>query len=96
MAVDDVATPAFAFPDGVVAREVDGEMVLLNLTSEQYFSLDRVGADIVTRLTRESMDDALATLIRDYEVDPAELKGDVDQLVGELVEAGLLERPQSR
>jgi myo-inositol catabolism protein IolC len=94
--VDDVATPAFAFPDGVVAREVDGEMVLLNLASEQYFSLDRVGADIVTRLTRGPLDDALAALCRHYEVDAEELKGDVDQLVGELVEAGLLERPQSR
>jgi hypothetical protein len=94
--VDDVATPAFAFPDGVVAREVDGEMVLLNLTSEQYFSLDKVGADIVTRLTRGPMDEAVAALCRDYEVDADVLKGDVDALVGELVEAGLLEGPQAR
>jgi hypothetical protein len=94
--VDDVATPAFAFPDGVVAREVDGEMVLLNLTSEQYFSLDKVGADIVTRLTRGPMDEAVAALCRDYEVDADVLKGDVDDLVGELVEAGLLEGPRAR
>jgi hypothetical protein len=94
--VDDVATPAFAFPDGVVAREVDGEMVLLNLTSEQYFSLDKVGADIVTRLTRGPMDEAVAALCRDYEVDADVLKGDVDHLVGELVEAGLLEGPRAR
>jgi hypothetical protein len=94
--VDDVATPAFAFPDGVVAREVDGEMVLLNLTSEQYFSLDKVGADIVGRLTRSPMDEVLPALCRDYQVDAEVLKGDVDQLVGELVEAGLLEGPQAR
>ena len=94
--MDDVAIPAFAFPEGVVAREVDGEMVLLNLRSEQYYSLDRVGADMVTRLTRESLDGALAALRRDYEVDGDVLKEDLDQLVADLVEAGLLERPQPR
>lgn len=94
--MDDVAIPAFAFPEGVVAREVDGEMVLLNLRSEQYYSLDRVGADMVTRLTRASRDEAVAALRRDYEVDGDVLEQDLDQLVAELLEAGLLERPQPR
>ncbi len=94
--MDDVATPSFAFPDGVVAREVDGEMVLLNLTSEQYYSLDRIGADIVTRLTSTPKDEAVAALCRDYEVDADELKSDIDDLVAELVEAGLLVGPQAR
>ena len=88
----DDAVPAFTFPEGVVAREVDGEMVLLNLTSEQYYSLDRVGADMVTRLTRASRDEALTALGRDYEVDAAVLEEDLDALVGELLEAGLLQR----
>lgn len=90
--VDDGAVPAFTFPEGVVAREVDGEMVLLNLTSEQYYSLDRVGADMVIRLTRASRDEALAALGRDYEVDAAVLEEDLDALVGELLEAGLLQQ----
>jgi hypothetical protein len=94
--MDDVAIPAFGFPHGVVAREVDGEMVLLNLQSEQYYSLDRVGADIVTRLTRGPMDEAIAALCRDYEVDADVLKEDVDGLVEDLVQAGLLESRQSR
>ena len=79
--MDDVATPAFAFPEGVVAREVDGEMVLLNLRSEQYYSLDSVGANVVTHLTHESMDDAMAALRRDYDVDADMLTEDVGQLV---------------
>jgi Coenzyme PQQ synthesis protein D (PqqD) len=94
--VDTVEKPSFAFPDGVVARQVDGEMVLLNLTSEQYYSLDSVGADIVTRLTSGPKDEAVAALCRDYEVDAEVLKGDVDQLVGELLEAGLLEGAPAR
>jgi hypothetical protein len=96
MNVDDSEMPSFVFPDGVLAREVEGEMVLLNLTTERYYGLDAVGADIVTRLTQGSMTDALASLIHDYEVDGDVLRPDVDHLVGELEAAGLLERTQAR
>ena len=84
--------PSFAIPDGVLARQVDDEMVLLDLESEQYYGLDHVGADIVTRLTREPEHDALAALRRDYEVDEGTLRTDVDRLVAELLDAGLLTR----
>ncbi|MFP5373030.1 MAG: PqqD family protein [Actinomycetes bacterium] len=94
--MDDGAAPGFAFPDGVVSREVDGEMVLLNLRSEQYFSLDRVGADMVARLTRQPMDEAVDALGRDYEVEAGVLRDDLDQLVTDLQEAGLLERRRPR
>ena len=86
--------PAFAFPQGVLARDVEGEMVLLNLDSEQYYGLDRIGADIVTRLTREPEEQAVAALCHDYEVDDRVLQADVTRLVGELLAAGLLERRQ--
>ncbi|WP_108788967.1 PqqD family peptide modification chaperone [Erythrobacter sp. Alg231-14] len=36
----------FTVTDDVVAREVGGEMVLLDLTSGQYFGLDTVGGRI--------------------------------------------------
>lgn len=84
--------PSFAFPDGVLARQVDEEMVLLNLESEQYYGLDRVGADIVTRLTREPEHDAVAALCRDYEVADSVLRTDIERLVHKLMEAGLLTR----
>lgn len=83
--------PAYEIPAAVLYRDVDGEMVLLNVETEQYFGLDEVGADIVTRLTEQSLDEALASLIDDYEVDPEVLRRDIDDLVANLVEAGLLE-----
>ena len=88
--------PSFAFPEGVLAREVDGEMVLLNLESEQYYGLDPVGANIVTRLTRVPEHEALAALNTQYDVDPAVLESDVKRLVAALVDAGLLERRDGR
>lgn len=86
--------PSFAFPEGVLAREVDGEMVLLNLHTEQYYGLNGIGADIVRRLTGLPFDEALDSLRRDYEVDPAELTSDVNDLVDDLMEAGLLAKAQ--
>jgi hypothetical protein len=84
--------PSFAFPDGVLAREVGGEMVLLSLQNEQYYGLDHVGARMVTRLTETSRDEAVAALSHDYEVDPAVLEKDLDRLVTELIAQGLLQK----
>lgn len=86
--------PSVSFPSSVLFREVDGEMVLLNLKSEQYFGLDSVGADMVTRLTQMPRRQAVATLQHDYEVEPGVLESDLDALVTSLVEVGLLEPVQ--
>ncbi len=87
------ASPAFEIPPQVLYREVDGQMVLLNLETEQYFGLNEVGAHIVTRLTQRPFDEALAALTDDFEVDPSVLHRDVDDLVRELLQAGLLKPP---
>lgn len=84
--------PDFGFPPHVYVTEVDGEMVLLNLDSEVYFGLDSVGTDIINRLTAQSSEMALTELIDHYDVDPQVLRRDVDDLVGKLLAAGLLER----
>lgn len=84
--------PDFVFPPHVYYTEVDGQMVLLNLESEQYFGLDAVGSNIVTRLTEQSSEKALTDLMDDYKVDPEVLRRDIDDLVDKLLTAGLLMR----
>jgi hypothetical protein len=83
--------PGFVVPPHVLHREVDGQMVLLNLDSEQYFGLDEIGAHIVARLTSEPFDSAIAGLIDTYDVDPDVLRADVRKLVEDLVASGLLQ-----
>jgi predicted transcriptional regulator len=90
------SSPSFTFPAGVMTREVEGELVLLDLRSEQYYGLDSVGADVVTRLTRQSLGQTLDELCQRYEVDVEVLRADVERLVQELLQAGLLERSASR
>lgn len=90
--MSEYVAPAYALPGGVSTRVVDGEMVLLNLRTEQYYGLDRVGADIVTRLTTVPFPEAMDALCRDYDVEDDVLRADVDRLTGELLREGLLER----
>lgn len=78
------------FPDTVFAQEVDGEMVLLDMASENYFGLDPVGSDIWRLLhegnTLQQTQDALLEI---YDVTPEELEKDIVEFVRNLVDAGL-------
>ena len=65
-------------------------MVLLDLSSEKYFGLNEVGTQIVKRLTEQPLPEAMAALLADYEISAETLQTDVRNLVGELLQAGLL------
>ena len=78
-------------PDDVLIRVLDGESVILNLDSESYFGLDEVGTRMWEVLTEaSSIQAAYEQLLTEYEVEPAVLRADIDNLVGQLVESGLL------
>jgi hypothetical protein len=78
-------------PAHVLIRHLDGEAVLLNLESERYFGLDGTGTrmlDLIT--TMPSIDAAYEKLLEEFEVEPARLRENVNELLGRLVENGLL------
>ena len=77
-------------PD-VHSQEVGGETVLLDLKSESYFGLDEVGTR-VWQLLQENGDMALVieTILEEYDVEKVQLCNDLDELVQNLVEAGLV------
>jgi hypothetical protein len=70
--------------DDVVAREVAGEMVLLDLASGLYFGLDPVGSRIWNRLSEEPC--SLAELCDLIE---AEFDAPRDQIEGDIVALAL-------
>ena len=74
----------------MLSQEVSGETVLLDLTGEKYFGLDPVGTRIWQLLgERKSVGDLLDILLHEYDVDEAQLKSDVDDLVERLLQASL-------
>ena len=87
------ATAGFTIPPTVLWQDVGGDVVLLNVETEQYYSLDPVGSRIVTQLTTLPFDAAVSALEADFDVDPSTLAQDIESLVDELLGAGLLRRP---
>ena len=75
----------------VLFQEVSGEIVLLDLASESYFGLDEIGARIWALLNEEkTVGQIVEVLLEEYEVDRARLEGDVNELLENLLEAGLI------
>ena len=79
-------------PDNVMFRELEGESVILDLDSESYFGLDEVGTRMWMRVTEAaSVEAAFGELAREYDVAVETLRADLDELLGTLLERGLLE-----
>ena len=78
-------------PDGVLVRELQGESVLLNLSTESYFGLDDVGTRMWAALTGSaSVQAAYEILVSEYEVDPGRLRADLDSFIEKLEALGLI------
>jgi Coenzyme PQQ synthesis protein D (PqqD) len=81
-----------AAPAHVLVRVLDQESVLLNLETEQYFGLDETGTrmwQLVT--TSPNIDAAYQALLAEYDVQPEMLRDNLTELLGHLVEHGLLQ-----
>lgn len=81
----------FKVSEDVVFRDVAGEAVLLDLASGMYFGLNDIGTRIWHLIADHgSADEIVATLLTEYEVDESHLRKDVDALIHQLIEKGLL------
>jgi len=84
------------FADTVFAQEVDGEMVLLDMNSENYFGLDEVGTAIWQAIQdKENLKEVFEVLLEQYEVEEDVLKKDLVTFVEKLEESGLIKVEES-
>jgi len=84
------------FSDTVFAQEVDGEMVLLDMESENYFGLDEVGTAIWQAIQEYgNLQDVFDILLEQYDVEEEVLEKDLSDFVEKLVESGLVEVKES-
>lgn len=86
------AETRLAVPEDVLVRDLSGESVLLNLRTESYFGLDKVGTRMWKALTTgRSVGSALKELSEVYDVTPDTLERDLFDLAGRLFDHALLE-----
>lgn len=80
-----------ALSENVLMQEVGGEAVLLDLTGERYFGLNKVGTRIWELLgTQSDLVQLHARLCEEFEAEPVQVEQDLLRLVGELSDAGLV------
>ena len=80
------------FAETVFAQEVDGEMVLLDMESENYFGLDEVGTAIWQAMQdKETLKEVFDVLLEQYDVEAEVLEKDLSDFVDKLLESGLVE-----
>ncbi|VVT02241.1 PqqD family protein [Erythrobacter sp. EC-HK427] len=86
-------TPSIAVKDTIVAREVGGEMVLLDLEAGTYFGLNAVGARIWAALGEAPQTQAaLTTLIAaEFDAEEAVIAQDIAALLADLQTNGLVD-----
>jgi signal transduction histidine kinase len=83
----------FSKKDEVLIQEMGEEAVLLDLEGERYYGLDEVGLRIYHSLaTEHSIVETCDLLLQEFEVDPAQLRSDLENLLTNLLKAGLLIR----
>ena len=75
----------------VLTQEVGGETVILDLKSETYFGLDEVGTRIWQLLVeQEDIRTITATMLNEYDVEENQVEKDIQNLLTQLDEAGLI------
>jgi len=76
----------------VLIQKVGDDAILLNLNTENYFTLDEVGTRMINTLQEsDSVKQAIQKLVQIYEVDETKLTNDAIRLVEECEQNGLLQ-----
>lgn len=89
--MSEVLPGAVMIGDSVLFQELEDEVVLLNMANQQYYGLNDVGAQMwKTLLETSSVTAALDRLTELYEVEHDVLDSDLQGLIRELLDAGLL------
>lgn len=82
--------------DDVLAAHLDGEAVLLDMDSKDYFRLNDTAAFVWKRLERGmGLGEIVAELCSEYDVEEEQAQAAVERLLEELRSRGLLESPAS-
>ena len=77
-------------PD-VLLQDLEGEAVLLNLAKGQYYGLDEISYHMYKMLTSSSSVQAVyEALSQEYEIEPGQLRSDLDKFLAHLLENGLV------
>lgn len=83
-------------PEGVLLQHVSDETVLLHLESGTYFGLDPIGTRMLDlALEFADAESVVSALEEEYEAERATLAHDLEYLLNDLADKGLIIRPDA-
>ena len=89
-----VENPIKLRSDALEWREIEGELVALDLRSSTYLAVNRTGTTIWPGLVAgETRDELVGRLAQAFDIPRAAAEADIDAFLRELEEQDLLERP---
>jgi hypothetical protein len=75
----------------VMIRHIGGESVVLDLKTERYLGLDEVGTRMWQVLASvESVEAGYQSLLAEFDVNPEQLRHDLDEFVQDLLKLGMV------
>lgn len=84
-------TQTFTVPIDVISRHIDQEAILVNLDTDQIFSLNSTGAHFWELLAAgNSLEEARTVMLDHYEVAPDQLDQEIGGMVRQLLDEGFL------
>ncbi len=88
--------PKIEIPESVVSADLGNELVLLDLATGTYFGLDEVGLEIWKLISQgQGLEQIVQALLAQYEVGEADLRRDVESLLAQLADKGLVKAAAS-
>jgi hypothetical protein len=87
-----VSVPAHVeIGDSVIYQKLNDESVILNLTTQDYYGLDDVGTSMWNLLVEKGdLESVVTELSLVYDIDQRTLRGDLHDLVEQLIGSNLL------
>jgi len=81
------------FPSEVIVQQIsDGELIMLNTSTENYFGLDETGTIFFNSLINsQNINEALENIYNTYEVERDTLTGDLQSFINDLKKNNLIE-----
>ena len=82
---------ALAPSEDMISSEVDGEVMLISISSGRYFALDGIGSEIWRRLQKPISFETLSAELQDhFGGDPVTIDAEALEFVSKLVDRGLV------
>ena len=77
--------------DDIIAKELKGEMVLLNMKNGDYFTLNDMGTEVYNHICKGiEVEEIVDILFEQYDVEYDKLKNDITSLIAELKEKDII------